>query len=482
MNQKLLLLLLAASFAVGSSAQKNQKATTAYAITGIEKGSQRWTEVRLVDVNTGEEVQSIYESTKEQPILNARTGKPIVKKDQVNNITEAKKPVTFNTDMKDGDVLIIRRNNDNAVSITQHGSEGRSRTMTHRKFGFRHPDIQKDKPFSTKSAACAFDRKHNRLYYTPMGINQLRYIDLKSREKKIYYFEDESFGTVAGLHDVANQITRMTFGADGNGYALSNNGEHLLRFTTNKKAQITDLGSLQDGPGNAANSIHGHSVFGGDMVADDDNNLYLITAGKAVYKISIKDMSAAYLGTIKGLPRGFSTNGAAVATGTNIIISSANNTMGYYKFDLKTLEAEKVSQSEKVFNASDLANANLVSIKEEKKDEAATAAQAEARRGIPGIESPGLTVRYKMSVYPNPAVKGEGVYVRFNDFPAGRYNVQLFELSGKLISTENVSVGGKMQMHLLTIPKALSQGQYMVKVINDVNKEKILATEQIVVQ
>jgi hypothetical protein len=63
------------------------------------------------------------------------------------------------------------------------------------------------------------------------------------------------------------------------------------------------------------------------------------------------------------LPRGFSTNGAIVEGGSNIIVSSASSTMGYYRFDLNTLEAEKVSESENVFNASDLANANLVSEK-----------------------------------------------------------------------------------------------------------------------
>lgn len=34
-------------------------------------------------------------------------------------------------------------------------------------------------PFATGVAAAAFDKKHNRLYYTPMFVDQLRYIDLR---------------------------------------------------------------------------------------------------------------------------------------------------------------------------------------------------------------------------------------------------------------------------------------------------------------
>src|SRR4030095_12531389 len=91
--------------------------------------------------------------------------------------------------------------------------------------GMRMTKTQTDKPFATNSAAAAYDKKHERLYYTPMGINQLRYIDLKSN--KIYYFENESFGTVSGPGDGANQICRMVIASDGNGYALTNDGNHL---------------------------------------------------------------------------------------------------------------------------------------------------------------------------------------------------------------------------------------------------------------
>ena len=52
-------------------------------------------------------------------------------------------------------------------------------------------------PFSTGVAAMAYDKKNNRLYFTPMFIDQLRYVDLKTM--KVFYVTDQSF-TKAGQH------------------------------------------------------------------------------------------------------------------------------------------------------------------------------------------------------------------------------------------------------------------------------------------
>lgn len=483
MNRKLLVLALMVTVAGGTNAQKNQQRTTAYAITGTEKGSQRWTEVRLIDVHTGEVIQTIYENSKETPAFSARSGKPIVKKSEPNmEQTEGRRIVRSLTDAHGRKVTVIKGDNNEMLTIIRSGNDSNTPDEVRKIVHIRtNGAIDKDKPFATKSAACAYDKKHDRLYYTPMGINQLRYIDLKSKETKVFYFDEDNFGVVAGMHDVKNQITRMAIASDHNGYALTNDAQHLIKFTTNKKAVITDLGPLKDDAENGNNSIHAYKLFGGDMVADDKENLYLVAANKSVFKISINDMTAKYLGSVSGLPVGFTTNGAAVEKESTIIISSANNTLGYYKFDLKDLVAEKISQSDDVYNASDLANGNLLSDKK-KKDETSATAKGADEAGKQSRMTPESDVRYKASVYPNPVVKGEFVYVRFNDFPAGRYHLQLFDMSGKLLSTESLNVGSKMQLHLLQIPKSATQGQYSIKITGDANAEKILATEQIMVQ
>ncbi len=89
-----------------------------------------------------------------------------------------------------------------------------------------------------------------------MGINRLQYIDLNAKTPSIAYFEGEAFGVATDLKDEANHITRMAIAVDGQGYALSNDGNHLIKFTTGRKPVITDLGALQDDPANGGNSIH----------------------------------------------------------------------------------------------------------------------------------------------------------------------------------------------------------------------------------
>jgi hypothetical protein len=340
----------------------------------------------------------------------------------------------------------------------------------------RGTDMQTDKPFATNSAAMAYDKKHERLYYTPMGINQLRYIDLKASNPRIYYFEDEPFGKVSGLHDAPNQITRMVIASDGNGYALSNDANHLIKFTTGKKPVITDLGALTDDPANELNSVHSRKGYGGDLIADASENLYLITANRNVFKISLETRQATFKGTIKGLPAGFSTNGAMVEEGSKVIIASSESTVGYYRFDLNTLQAEKVSSEGTVFNASDLANGNLAfskkkkdrkeepEVKEETKDVVVEQAKQTISNDVIGTGS--------ISVYPNPVSNGL-VKLSFTDQPAGKYQVQLIDMAGRTIRTQEVNVQNKLQVVDFRVPDVAS-GSYLVKVASEANNVSVV--------
>ena len=98
MKHKTLLLLVMTLFITGIYAQKNQKKANnlvGYAITASEKGERSWKEVRLMDIATGEELQTIYNSKQETEVLNARTHKPVIKKDIVYNTTAARKVVNL---------------------------------------------------------------------------------------------------------------------------------------------------------------------------------------------------------------------------------------------------------------------------------------------------------------------------------------------------------------------------------------------------
>jgi hypothetical protein len=483
MFKKLLLLPVMACFITVLYAQSG-RSSTAYAITASGKGQHDWKEVRLIDVTTGKEIQSVFSSKQETEILNARTGKPVQKKDNtVKTDAERTSVQVFTIDANNKPTLVT--NNADLEKLRAAGNKVMVVRNNH--FSGQQPY---DKPFATNSAAMAYDKKHERLYYTPMGINQLRYIDLRSG--RVYYFEDEPFGVVQGQWDVPGQITRMVIASDGNGYALSNDANHLIRFTTGKKPEITDLGAITDAAANGDFSIH--RGVGGDMIADNAGNLYLITAYRNVWKINIESRMAEYKGGIKGLPEEYQTNGAVVEEGSKIIVCSSRSTAGYYRFDLNTLQAEKITGEEEVYNASDLANANLaVAKKEEKKPkeeekvkEEVVVKKEEVKETVKPKEE--VTVKEEavqpaktesavakqpapveelrnnnISVYPNPVTDGL-VKLAFSNQPTGRYNVAVLDLSGKVISTSDVILNSKNQVLEFKLPGAMAKGNYFIRV------------------
>jgi len=506
MKRKILLFLVMTSLITSLHAQKKsskeQQKLTGYAITANEKGGRSWKEVRMVDVSTGEELKSIYRSDQDMTAFNARTGQPVQKKEINLNKSSASmvwkivpdassKEVKNEIDQKIATTLPKKvvnlddeLNADNRQRIqvytytTNNGTTTvRTNTTTNCRVVYINGGrdmMQADRPFATSSAAMAYDKKHERLYYTPMGINQLRYIDLNSG--KIYYFEDESFGKVGGLGDAANQITRMVMASDGNGYALTNDGRNLIRFTTGKNPEITELGEVSDADASAKVSVHSRNGYGGDMVADANKNLYLVTANHQVFKIGIDNRSAQYLGAIQGLPPGFSTNGAMVEEGSKVIVASSESTVGYYRFDLSTLQAEKVSGASDVFNASDLANGNLAFEKEKKKkdrkqdEDKVETKQDDVTITEKVVPSNELKQVDGIMVYPNPASASSVVKVSFDSQPVGLYQVQLMDLSGKLISSQELIVQNKLQVAELKLPALISGSTYFVKIFNEANR------------
>jgi type IX secretion system substrate protein len=484
MKRKLLPLLAATLFTSLLFAQKT-KPITGYAITASQKGQTGWKEVRLVDISTGDELQRIYRSADQVEILNARTGKPVVKKESNSNNTLARKVINLddelerkdarpvNTQVLSIDAVQLKRLKDNGLTnLAMAKNEWRSFY---------------DKPFGTNSAACAYDKKHERLYYTPMSINQLRFIDLKSKTPRIYYFEDEPFGFVTGLGDIENQIPRMVIASDGNGYALSNDANHLMRFTTDKNAKITDLGALTDDANNTSYSVHNRAGYGGDMIADASGNLYLVTGNRNVFKISIASKIATYQGTIKGLPQGFTTNGAMVEEGSKVIVCSSQSTVGYYRFDLVTMQAEKISRNETVFNASDLANGSLAfeKAKKDKKEKRRADVVVEPKTQETEVAvqqqavQPEIMSKSNIAIYPNPVTTGT-IKLRFTDQPAGRYQVQFLDINGQLISKKDITIHNNRQVEEFKLPAFLTKGTYVVNVIGDANK--VSYTEKINVE
>jgi hypothetical protein len=322
-------------------------------------------------------------------------------------------------------------------------------------------------PTATMVAAAALDSRHNRLFITPMQIPELRWVDLDDNNTtlKVYCVKLPSL-TNQDLADPANHITRMVINADGYGYALTNNARHLIRFTTGKKRTITDLGPVNDDGRHPTISIHNQCTsFGGDMVADKDGNLYVISAYQAVFKVNVPNRSAEYLGNIKGLPAHYTTNGAAITTDGELVVSSANSTDGYFKVDMTTWESEKISGNNKVAASSDLASPYFAFTK--KGDVVTT-----NTRAIPPVVQ-------KVSVYPNPVT--EGMFrVSFDNRETGRYTVQLTDLAGRTVLQKAIAVGNEKQLIEIEVPALLGKGMYLVKILN--SNKKAVYSDKILVE
>src|SRR5574339_448115 len=133
--KKTVRLLVMTSIITVAFAQKRKRAEqplTGYAITAVEKGGRSWKEVRLVNITTGEEIRTIYQSKQETEAVNARTGNPVVKKDATAvKATPAKKVVNL-----DQELAVANGSNVRIRKVMVNGSA-----------------FQYDKPFATNSAA-----------------------------------------------------------------------------------------------------------------------------------------------------------------------------------------------------------------------------------------------------------------------------------------------------------------------------------------
>ena len=406
MNLRFLLSTVCSAASLVSAAQDANKT---FAITGDGNQDFMWMNIRQVDITTGKIVQDVYQRDKTAFVM-------------------------MDADSKN-------------QSLTGH------------------------KPTETLVAAAAYDKNQNKLFFTPMRVGELRWLDLNAKgdAQKYYSVTSTLLNSNEALQDEANHFTRMVIAADGNGYALNNDGSRLVRFTTGKKVTITDLGSIMDDAANKSVSVRNKCTsWGGDMIADAYNKLYIISANHYVFVLDIETRTAKQIGYITGLPGNYSTNGAAVDKDGNVVVCSANAFAGYYKFSLTDFVASKIEGSDMVYNASDLANGNLLYQKEV--DAART--YADFKPVVPVITN-------EAHIFPNPVTTSE-FKIYFENQQAGKYNVTITDLSGKALMNRIVTVNAKTQIETVPLNRNFAKGVYMVKVTDSNNK--FIFTERIVVQ
>ena len=384
-----------------SDAQKN----SAFAVTGATKGNFTWNVIREIDLSTGEVIRTVYDPA-------------------VNNSIHQKLPAN------------VSNANFSSGSVTGSGV-----------------------------AAAAFDATHNRLYFTNMRGNELKYFDFSASDANVVVNANPAFNT-GNKSDEANVITRMAFANDGRGYAITNDGNSLLRFTTGEQPVVTNLGALTDGKKNGTMSIHAQPTsWGGDMVGDTYGNMYLVTYRNHMFKINLQTRVADYLGQIKGLPEEFTSNGMVVDNNGDVFVSSATMSDNYYKINISTLAATVVKKKDdKVFNCSDLANSNLLY---QKKPETNAFLTGEVK------------ANNAMSLYPNPAVN-KTFNVQFDKVPAGRYNMVLNDASGKNIIAKSLTISLPGQVETVSLPRTSGGGMYVIKLTG--GNRSVYYSDKIIVQ
>ncbi len=358
--------------------------------------------------------------------------------------------------------ILLSGNDVNQVAYDAASRKQLSTPMTDARYG-----TYVNAAFATGVAAVAYDKKNNRLYYTPMLFDQLRYIDMKTM--KVYYVTDQVFTGKAQKSSTQNDIvTRMAIASDGNGYAMTNDGTQLIRFSTGKKLQITDLGTLVDDPANKTVSVHNScSSFGGDMIADDDGNLYVFSARNHVFRVNIESRVATHLGVISGLPNGFTVNGAVVSDNNEVLVASAVQAGSWFVVDSKSWAAAPYKLEGTTWQSSDLGNSNVLITKPK------TTAPQLLSRTIPVSPGDG-----KINIFPNPVTSNQFV-IQFNDLEAGNYSVTVTDVTGRQVMQQVVNVNADNQTQTIRLADATAKGVYLVKVSDGASKS-IFSTKLVV--
>ncbi|WP_288447984.1 T9SS type A sorting domain-containing protein [uncultured Chryseobacterium sp.] len=301
-------------------------------------------------------------------------------------------------------------------------------------------------------AALAYDSSNNNLVYMPMFSSNV-YI-LNQHTKEITLVEN-NVARVTSC-DINSHITRMATGYNGNVYAVNNAGTQFLEISK-KGGQyvVSDLGIIKDDSSNGKNSFTAMETgFGGDMIADSDNNFYVFSASGNVFKVLTKDLKAKFVGKISGIPDNYSVNGSAVNAQGKVVIASAKGG-ALYEVDLATLQAKQLP-GEQGLHIYDLASKYFANDK-------ATIASTLA----------------DLDIYPTK-VDEHYINVRVNKNIKGNIQLNIFDMSGKNIMTQHLNVKDNSSDQRIYL-KGLLSGAYIVNITNDSGKaifnKKILVTK-----
>ncbi|MFP3834991.1 T9SS C-terminal target domain-containing protein [Chryseobacterium sp. SIMBA_028] len=302
-------------------------------------------------------------------------------------------------------------------------------------------------------AALAYDSSNNNLVYMPMFSSNIYVLNPQTKEITLV---ENNVAKVSSC-DINSHITRMTVGYDGNIYAVNNAGTQLLQIS--KKGEeyvVNDLGIIKDDITNGKNSFTAiETGFGGDMIADADNNFYIFAASGNVFKVSIKELKAKFVGKITGIPDNYSVNGSAVNAQGKVVIASAKGAP-LYEVDLMSLQAKQLP-GEQNLHIYDLASKYFAN---DKRSSSNTVAN--------------------LDIYPTRVDENYINVHLSNKNVKGSLKLNVFDLSGKNVMNENLLVkDGSLNQKVYF--RGFINGAYIVSIADESGKiiftKKILVTD-----
>lgn len=414
MKQKILLIL---TFAVIVQSHLQAQSKKAYAVTGDKPGSINWVAFREIDLSNGKTLQTIYAPSQNDVTYDALTGKAIAATDNSSQSELLESLYNLNEDMV---------------------------------------------------AAAAFDEKNSRLYYTTMKGSQLAYFQIKNGVVKHFVVRDQTLRNFEPQSGEASVFTRMTMSANGFGYALTNDGEHLVRFTTGEKIVIKDMGALKDGENNLNNSVHNSCAgWGGDLISDANGTLYLFTMKGKVYQINPATLVTNYIGVVKNLPETYTVNAVAVNNEGKVVLACANAAQGLYTVNLSTFEAIKINTEEVAerYNMSDLASNNFLNGNSSRENQYLVSDES-------SIKGNAL-----ISMWPNP-VQNRIFTLEFNNISGENFILQLTDMAGRPVMEKRLNILPR-QTETVILTNSMLNGTYIMKIIS--NKNELVYTGKVVV-
>ncbi|MCQ9641821.1 T9SS type A sorting domain-containing protein [Chryseobacterium sp. WG14] len=302
-------------------------------------------------------------------------------------------------------------------------------------------------------AALAYNSSNNNLVYIPMFSSNVYILNPETKEITLI----ENSIAKASSCDINSHITRMATGYDGNIYAVNNAGTQFLQITNkNGQYEVNDLGIIKDDTSNGKNSFTAiETGFGGDMIADTDNNFYIFAASGNVFKVSIKELKAKFIGKIAGIPDNYSVNGSAVNANGKVVIASAKGAP-LYEVDLGTLQAQQLP-GEQNLHIYDLASKYFAN------DKASS-----------------VNVLANIDIYPTRVNEHYVNVYSNNKNVKGNIHFNVFDMSGKNVMTQSLNVK-EGSLHEKVYFKNLVSGAYIVSIVDTSGKillnKKILVTE-----